>query len=86
MAEQSGGGSNTPAKAKDPEPNAIKYTGTSDVREITKAQWAKAGVEDQNLVRWSAENDYTVKTSDLSKEALKVLEKDALLKPVVVEA
>lgn len=64
----------------------IKYTGRSDVREITKAQWAKAGVEGQETVRWTAENDFTVKESDLSKEALKVLERDAELKSVDVEA
>jgi len=64
----------------------VKYTGSADVREITKAQWAKAGVEDQNLVRWSAENDFTVKESDLSKSALKVLEKDSSLQSVDVEA
>lgn len=78
MAEQ------TQAKAK--EPNAVQYTGSSDVREITKAQWAKAGVDDQELVRWSAENDFTVKRSELSAGALKVLEKDSDLKDVTVEA
>lgn len=86
MATGNTGGDQTPAKAKEQEPNAIQYKGSSDVRQITKAQWAKAGVEDQNLVRWSAENDFTVKTSDLSAAALKVLEKDSDLKPVVVEA
>ena len=64
----------------------VKYTGRSDVREITKAQWAKAGVEGQETVRWTAENDFTVPESDLNAKALKVLEQDSELKSVDVEA
>lgn len=64
----------------------LKYTGDADVREITKAQWAKAKVEGQETVRWDAENDHTVKESDLNKDALKVLEKDKSFKSVDIEA
>lgn len=70
MAEQKAG-DKTPAKQD------VKYTGTSDVREITKAQWAKAGVEDQNLVRWNAENGHTVKAEEItSDKAREILAKD----------
>ena len=64
----------------------LKYEGTADVREITKAQWAKAGVDDQELVRWNAENDHTVLETDLSKKALAVLGEDSSFKSVDVEA
>lgn len=81
MAEQSGG----TAAAKTVK--GLKYVGTADVREITKAQWAKAKVDDQEKpVVWDAENDFTVKESDLSKKALAVLEKDPSFKSVDVEA
>jgi cell fate (sporulation/competence/biofilm development) regulator YlbF (YheA/YmcA/DUF963 family) len=73
--------------AKEKTPNAVQYTGSADIREITQAQWAKAGVDDQDkVVRWSAENDFTVAHSDLSKKAIALLEKDSDMKPVVVEA
>lgn len=73
--------------AKEKQPNAVQYTGSSDVREITQAQWAKAGADDQEKkVVWSAENDFTVSHSDLSKKALALLEKDSDMKPVTVEA
>jgi hypothetical protein len=82
MAEASGGGNQAPAKTV----KAIKYTGSSDVRQITKAQMGKAGVDDQDKVVWSAENDFTVKESDLSKKALALIEKQPDFKQVEVEA
>lgn len=81
MAEGSGANQAQPKTVK-----GLKYVGAADVREITKAQWAKAGDQDQNLVRWNAENDHTVKESDLSKKALAILEKDPSFKSVDVEA
>lgn len=45
-------------------------------REITTAQWKKAGVEDQKTVTWNADNDFQVPVGDLNEAALKLLEKD----------
>lgn len=45
-------------------------------RQITTAQWKKAGVEDQKTVTWNHENDFQVPISDLNEAALKLLEKD----------
>lgn len=88
MAEQSGG-DKTPAKATAPEAKktqqGLKYVGSADVREITKAQWAKAGVEDQDKVVFNAENDFTVK--GLTDRAFEILSSDkASFKTVDVEA
>ena len=58
----------------------VKYTGTADVREITAAQWKAAGVEDQKMVRWSLENNFSVPIGDFSAQALEVLERDDNLK------
>jgi hypothetical protein len=62
-----------------PDP-VVEYTGTSDVREITAAQWAKAGIEGQNLTRWHAENNFKLPVGELSKEALELLAKDSEFK------
>lgn len=46
------------------------------VRQITTAEWKKAGVEDQKTVIWNADNGFQVPVSDLNEAALKLLEKD----------
>mgnify|MGYP001009324035 CR=1 FL=1 len=82
MAEQSGGDNKGPAKTQ----KAIKYVGTADVREITKAQWANIGVDDQDKTVWDATNGFTILEKDLSKKALAYFEKDSGFKQVDVEA
>lgn len=58
----------------------VKYTGGAGVREITKAQWKKAGVEDQETVVWNSDNGYVLPGSDFNADALKVLERDPQIK------
>lgn len=82
MAEQSGGDNKGSAKTQ----KAIKYTGGADVREITKAQWANIGVDDQDTVIWNTKNGFTVLEKDLSKKALAYFEKDSGFQQVDVEA
>ena len=45
-------------------------------REITAAQWKKAGVEDQKTVVWDNDNGFKVPVSEFNEAALKLLEKD----------
>lgn len=57
----------------------VKYKGfhhQSHVREITKADWGKAGIQNQETVAWSSENEYQVPVEKLSAEALALLKKD----------
>lgn len=54
------------------------------VREITAADWKKAGVEGQKTVTWSKDNNFRVPVADLSADALKVIEADSELKLVTV--
>lgn len=82
MAEQSGEGNQAKPKTQ----KAIRYVGTADVREITKAQWANIGVDDQDTTVWDTKNDFTILEKDLSKKALAYFEKDSGFKQVDVEA
>lgn len=75
----------TSAEAAPAEPEAassgtVKYTGSAGVREITKAQWKSAGIENQNAVEWNAGNEYSLPKSEFSAEALEVLKRDKNLK------
>lgn len=54
----------------------VKYTGTSDVREIYKKDFDSVGVTDQELVRWEQENDFTAEVSDAAAEYLTTKEPD----------
>jgi hypothetical protein len=59
----------------------VKYEATGGThnfhaREITTAQWKKAGVEDQKTVRWDLSNNFQVPVSDLNDAALRLLEQD----------
>lgn len=75
MAEQSNT-PNTPAKPAKEEA-VVEYVGTADVRQISAADWTKAGVQDQTKVVWDASNKHKVPVSDLSKEALEILKADS---------
>lgn len=67
-------------KAEASQATGVKYTGGAGVREITKAQWKKAGVEDQETTIWDASNEYTLPADKFSAEALGVLERDPQIK------
>lgn len=60
---------NTPTPASKPSRGSrIKYVGTADTREITAAQFRRAGVEHASptTVLWNAANGHSVKSEDLS--------------------
>ena len=48
----------------------VKYVGTADIREIDKAGWANADVNDQNKVVWNRKNNWSVSVADLSDDAV----------------
>ena len=48
----------------------VKYTGSSDVRVITKAEWKAIDINDQDTVVWNWRNDWAVPISDLSETAI----------------
>lgn len=48
----------------------VKYIGTAQAREITRAQWKNIGVENQATVVWDASNKHTVSADDLTDKAL----------------
>lgn len=52
----------------------VQYVGTADIREIDKAGWKNADVEDQGLVRWDAKNKWRVPVEELSDDALVYLD------------
>ena len=57
-----------------PNPDAkgpwIAYTGLATLREISKSDWAKVGVNDQGAVEWNILNGYKISVSDLSEKAI----------------
>lgn len=55
----------------------VRYVGTSDVREITGAQWSNVGAKDQNKTVWSVRNGWKLPVSDFSDNALQYFEKDS---------
>lgn len=68
----------TPKPEKDS--GVIEYVGTADVRSISKAEWAQAGVEGQADLVWDASNGFKVKASDVSEGALAILKNDPAFK------
>jgi hypothetical protein len=48
----------------------VKYTGPSDERVITKADWETIDINDQDDVVWNWRNDWAVPVEDLSEVAL----------------
>jgi hypothetical protein len=71
---------NTKPEAETKPEAVVQYVGTSDVRQITAAEWTKAGVKDQNKVVWDASNRHKVPVSELSAEALELLKGDSAFK------
>lgn len=67
-------------KAAEGDATEVVYTGYAGTREITKAQWKRAGVEDQETTIWSADNEFRLPVGDFTPEALAVLAKDRNLK------
>ena len=59
----------------------VEYVGGSaDVVKISKADWAKADVEDQEQVEWNTKNKFKVPTAELSAAALDILSEDSRFK------
>lgn len=54
-------------------------THTFHERIITRSEWKRAGVEDQNTVTWNRDNKFQVPVTDLNEAALKLLENDSEL-------
>ena len=63
-------------EAQSSESGTIKYTGYAGVREITKAQWKKAGVEEQDTTIWDEGNGYTLPLSAFSQAAVEVVKRE----------
>lgn len=95
MAEQQGNsaGAASGDQKTDPKDDAkssktekvVRYVGSSDVREIDAASFARVGAEGQNKVVWNQANNHTVKASELTKDALKYLDENAGFKVEDVE-
>lgn len=66
-----------PSGTEAKEDAVVEYTGTSDVRKISAAEWKAAGVEDQNQVVWDRSNRKKVGVAELNKDALDVLRQDS---------
>lgn len=72
----------TAAEARKVEGGAteVVYVGDAGTREISKADWRAAGVEDQETVTWNADNEYRVPADQFTEQALQVLTRDRNLK------
>lgn len=56
---------------------AIQYTGLSHVREISKADWKQAGVEDAEKMVWDVSNGWRfTPEKDLTDEQVEIFEAD----------
>lgn len=53
----------------------VKYVGLSDVRIIRKEDWARIGIEHDD-VAWNRQNHFTIPADDLSKEVLEYCQHD----------
>lgn len=58
------------------EVKAVKYLGIATIRRITSAEWADAGVKNQQRISWSPENGYTVLADRFTPDALLYCEHD----------
>jgi hypothetical protein len=56
--------------------SVVKYTGDAGVREITRAQWRAAGVDDQETTVWDESNNYTLLSSAFTPKALEIIKAD----------
>jgi hypothetical protein len=56
------------------QPRFVRYVGTADLRKISRADWKQAGVASQADVVWNHANGFKVLESDLSEEALALLD------------
>lgn len=65
--------------------DVVFYTGTSDVREISKKDWASIGVN-HPAVRWDKDNRFAVPTEGLSQEVMDyLLNDDGMFKVVAAD-
>jgi hypothetical protein len=51
----------------------IQYTGGATIRQVTRAEWEKAGVPRQGDVQWTVQNRHLVPISELTDTAVKRL-------------
>lgn len=68
-----------PQPQVDPQPEGeryVQYVGNSTLRIIDKQGWLAAGVDDQDEVVWSVDNEYKVPASELSEKAIAYCQKD----------
>lgn len=66
-----------PETKPETKPEFVEYTGQASRREISKEDWLKAGVRDQEAVTWSFQNDFRVPKENFSQEAIRhLLQKD----------
>lgn len=71
----------TPAKpATEKDKTEVVYVGDAGTREITKAQWKGAGVENQDKTVWNDENGYSLPIDQFTDKALEVLKRDRNIK------
>lgn len=54
----------------------VSYSGKESVRTVSKDDWAKAGVSDQDTISWTRTNNREVVKDRLSQTALEVLLQD----------
>lgn len=54
----------------------VRYVGTSDVREISAADWTNVGAKDQGKTTWSVRNGWKLPQSDFSDNALDYFQND----------
>ena len=62
-------------QAKKKKAGKVKYTGTSDVREIDEAAWKNIGIE-QGKVTFDRSNNWTIDASEFGPDALEYFDKD----------
>lgn len=48
----------------------LKYTGEVDEREIDANAWKSVNVEDQGMVRWNQDNNFTAEVNDAAAQYL----------------
>jgi hypothetical protein len=61
-----------------PDHGLVWYVGSSDVRIISRSDWEKVGVEQEDVV-WNADNQFTVPVGSLSPDTLPFLTPDEFL-------
>lgn len=69
-------------KAEEAKEPAVIYVGSAPVRIVSRADFEKAGVTDQDTATWNRRNGHSVKKSNFSDAALDVMLQDPTFKVV----